>query len=271
MIVYLSLSFNLSLTHTSRLCGARSQHQPWLDVRACAAVQYNGRASNTESLIGGLHIAAVSSAWRSPVASSKARTRAAPLRRIRTLRHGCPIIPRPRGLLLLGAVKRETDERRKESCGDREWIWGKWPCRDLVHPGPPIPLPLPNNRRRITGESSPPRTGEELSTVHCFENIMKITSHHLMITGLAIRFNLRLIPLLLLFLGYTRGMPHVLRFGEKTYNLLQSQLATLIRFLKAYLLLVLRMQMWECAVNCYVLIIHFVSWFYEIICRVKKD
>uniref|UniRef100_A0A3P9NHQ0 Glutamate ionotropic receptor kainate type subunit 2 n=1 Tax=Poecilia reticulata TaxID=8081 RepID=A0A3P9NHQ0_POERE len=42
---------------------------------------------------------------------------------------------------------------------------------------------------------------------------MKITSHHLMITGLAIRFNLRLIPLLLLFLGYTRGMPHVLRFG----------------------------------------------------------
>uniref|UniRef100_A0A669AX07 Glutamate receptor n=1 Tax=Oreochromis niloticus TaxID=8128 RepID=A0A669AX07_ORENI len=42
---------------------------------------------------------------------------------------------------------------------------------------------------------------------------MKITSHHLMITSLAFRSNLRLIPLLLLFLGYSRGMPHVLRFG----------------------------------------------------------
>lgn len=48
---------------------------------------------------------------------------------------------------------------------------------------------------------------------------MKITSHHLMITGLAIRFNLRVIPLLLLFLGYTRGMPHVLRFGEEKTNI----------------------------------------------------
>lgn len=44
---------------------------------------------------------------------------------------------------------------------------------------------------------------------------MKITSHHLMITSLVFRTNLRLIPLLLLlFLGYTRGMPHVLRFGK---------------------------------------------------------
>ncbi|KAG7508257.1 glutamate receptor ionotropic, kainate 2 isoform X1 [Solea senegalensis] len=42
---------------------------------------------------------------------------------------------------------------------------------------------------------------------------MKITSHHLMITSLVFRSNLRLIPLLLLFLGYTRGMQHVLRFG----------------------------------------------------------
>nr|XP_019953042.1 PREDICTED: glutamate receptor ionotropic, kainate 2-like [Paralichthys olivaceus] len=43
---------------------------------------------------------------------------------------------------------------------------------------------------------------------------MKITSHHLMITSLVFRSNLRLIPLLLLLLlGYTRGMPHVLRFG----------------------------------------------------------
>uniref|UniRef100_A0AAQ5ZZA1 Glutamate receptor n=1 Tax=Amphiprion ocellaris TaxID=80972 RepID=A0AAQ5ZZA1_AMPOC len=42
---------------------------------------------------------------------------------------------------------------------------------------------------------------------------MKITSHHLMISSLVFRSNLRLIPLLLLFLGYSRGMPHVLRFG----------------------------------------------------------
>uniref|UniRef100_A0A8C8ERG2 Glutamate receptor n=1 Tax=Oncorhynchus tshawytscha TaxID=74940 RepID=A0A8C8ERG2_ONCTS len=39
---------------------------------------------------------------------------------------------------------------------------------------------------------------------------MKITS--LLITSLVFRFNLRLL-LLLLFLGYSRGMPHVLRFG----------------------------------------------------------
>lgn len=46
---------------------------------------------------------------------------------------------------------------------------------------------------------------------------MKITSHHLMITSLVFRSNLRLIPLLLLFLGYSRGMPHVLRFGKNLF------------------------------------------------------
>ncbi|KAG7261337.1 hypothetical protein CRUP_035668 [Coryphaenoides rupestris] len=40
---------------------------------------------------------------------------------------------------------------------------------------------------------------------------MKITSQ--LITSLVFRFNLRLLPLLLLVLGYSRGMPHVLRFG----------------------------------------------------------
>lgn len=50
--------------------------------------------------------------------------------------------------------------------------------------------------------------------MHFFKNNMKITSHHLMITSLVFRSNLRLIPLLLLFLGYSRGMPHVLRFGK---------------------------------------------------------
>ena len=39
-----------------------------------------------------------------------------------------------------------------------------------------------------------------------------------MITSLVFRSNLRLIPLLLLFLGYTRGMPHVLRFGKKLFD-----------------------------------------------------
>ncbi|XP_015802886.2 LOW QUALITY PROTEIN: glutamate receptor ionotropic, kainate 2 [Nothobranchius furzeri] len=72
---------------------------------------------------------------------------------------------------------------------------------------------LPNSRRSITRDSNP-RTG---GINHCalfFQNNMKITSHHLMITSLIFRSNLRLIPLLLLlFLGYTRGMPHVLRFG----------------------------------------------------------
>lgn len=44
---------------------------------------------------------------------------------------------------------------------------------------------------------------------------MKITSRHLTTSSLVFRSNLRLIPLLLLlFLGYTRGMPHVLRFGK---------------------------------------------------------
>lgn len=47
---------------------------------------------------------------------------------------------------------------------------------------------------------------------------MKITSHHLMITSLVSRSNLRLIPLLLLlFLGHTCGMPHVLRFGKNLF------------------------------------------------------
>uniref|UniRef100_A0A8C5AB21 Receptor ligand binding region domain-containing protein n=1 Tax=Gadus morhua TaxID=8049 RepID=A0A8C5AB21_GADMO len=40
---------------------------------------------------------------------------------------------------------------------------------------------------------------------------MKITSQ--LVNSLVFRFNLRLLPLLLLFLGYSRGMPHVLRFG----------------------------------------------------------
>lgn len=47
------------------------------------------------------------------------------------------------------------------------------------------------------------------------QNNMKITSRHLTTSSLVFRSNLRLIPLLLLlFLGYTRGMPHVLRFGK---------------------------------------------------------
>lgn len=94
-----------------------------------------------------------------------------------------------------------------------------------------------NQARRAPGRNYP--------LCICFENIMKITSHHLMITGLAIRFNLRLIPLLLLFLGYTRGMPHVLRFGEKTYNLLQSLLATLIICICACLF-VFWVEIWGC-------------------------
>lgn len=50
---------------------------------------------------------------------------------------------------------------------------------------------------------------------------MKITSHHLMISSLVFRTNLRLIPLLLLlFLGSTRGMPHVLRFGKDLLTVL---------------------------------------------------
>ncbi|XP_019727175.1 glutamate receptor ionotropic, kainate 2-like isoform X3 [Hippocampus comes] len=42
---------------------------------------------------------------------------------------------------------------------------------------------------------------------------MKITSHPLMISSVVVRSKLSLIPLLLLFLGHSRGMPHVLRFG----------------------------------------------------------
>lgn len=72
---------------------------------------------------------------------------------------------------------------------------------------------LPIERRRITGESNP-SAGWIRPRFIFSKNNMKITSHHLMITSLAFRSNLRLIPLLLLFLGYSRGMPHVLRFGK---------------------------------------------------------
>lgn len=51
------------------------------------------------------------------------------------------------------------------------------------------------------------------------DNNMKITSHHLPITSLVSRSNLRLIPLLLmLLLGYSHGMPHVLRFGKNLFT-----------------------------------------------------
>lgn len=52
------------------------------------------------------------------------------------------------------------------------------------------------------------------------DNNMKITSHHLPITSLVSRSNLRLIPLLLLPLlfRYCHGMPHVLRFGKNLFT-----------------------------------------------------
>ena len=190
-------------------------------------MQYNGSASNPERLIGGLHIAAVSSAWRSlshslslspslqhlsPTAHARAPP---PPHWIRTLRHGCPAVPRPGGLLLLGAVKEEKGKGERNHAGTANGFRESASDHAVIlriqgrrHPA------LPSDRRRIPGESNP-RTGWiKKTTVHFFKNNMKITSHHLMITSLDFRSNLRLIPLLLLFLGYSRGMPHVLRFGK---------------------------------------------------------
>lgn len=118
--------------------------------------------------------------------------------------------------MLLGAVKEEKGERNhagtangfRESASDHAVILR---IQGRRHPA------LPSDRRRISGESNP-RTGWiKKTTVHFFKNNMKITSHHLMITSLDFRSNLRLIPLLLLFLGYSRGMPHVLRFGKNLF------------------------------------------------------
>lgn len=69
-----------SLSHsTVLLCAARPQYKPWLDVRACAAVQYNGSASKPESLIAGCCVAAVSSASHFlSRCSPKARARVPP-------------------------------------------------------------------------------------------------------------------------------------------------------------------------------------------------
>ncbi|KAI4801696.1 hypothetical protein KUCAC02_019574 [Chaenocephalus aceratus] len=81
-------------------------------------------AQATQSAHRGLCIAAVSSAWRSlaplqPLSSTSptahARAPPSPLDPY-TLRHGCPAVPRPGGLLFLGAVKEEKEKgKEKES------------------------------------------------------------------------------------------------------------------------------------------------------------
>lgn len=63
------------------------------------------------------------------------------------------------------------------------------------------------------------------------KDTMKITSHHLPITSLVSRSNLRLIPLLLLLLllGYSHGMPHVLRFGKSLFTAVSVSMSVRVR------------------------------------------